>query len=50
MPSDLARAEAAYLTEPEWRDQDTCDTCGHDPCSCDAEYEAYRDRDLEDER
>ena len=30
-----------YVAEP-------CDLCGHAPCSCDAEYEAYRDRQMED--
>lgn len=48
MPTDISRAEAGYLTEPE-PEPDTCDWCNHDPCSCDAEYDSYRDRDLEDD-
>lgn len=47
MPSDLARAEANWLREPE-PTTDVCPVCGRDECTCDAEYDAYRDRDLED--
>ena len=44
------RAEAAWLSQPENRLTDEhCDLCGHEPCSCDEEYEAYRDRLMDEE-
>ena len=34
-------------TEPE-PTPETCDLCNHAPCSCDEEFESYRDRQMED--
>ena len=53
MPDTLRgydRAEAVYLSQPENRlTDDDCDLCNADPCVCDEEYEAYRDRLMDEE-
>lgn len=43
----FARAEAGWLIEPE--PNEACHWCSHNPCSCDAEYETFRDERLLDD-
>ena len=41
-PSNYARAEAAYLREPD-EPTDRCDVCGGETCTCDDDYDRYAD-------